>query len=588
MTRSNKLTVALINVVVEGDYRYEQEIPLGLACIGAFLRKHGYSVLFKQCFPDKNEEELNSAAEVNTDVYGFQLNMTNYELVKSIVRKIKSRHPEAITIFGGPYLVSLSEDILRNEPLYDFIVVGEGEITVLELLQAIGRQENKFSHINGLVWRDEWNKIIKNEPRDLIDDLDTLPFPARDFMENAQRDPKDNNLLESVRMITTRGCIGRCTFCCVNLYNKVQKGKRWRGRSPKNVVDELEYLSRTYNARLFNFSDSSFEDPGEPGKARSREICEEIIKRKIPISVKIYLRCETMKSHDDIELLKLYKKAGIDVVIVGVESASDYELRFYEKTATVEDNYRTAGILREHDLFYVLTGFLMFGPNSTMETVRSNIEFLYKFGFADNIMPVCNVLMLFRDSKLYRILMEERRVIEPVKYCELPKYIMKDPLVERMAKHWQDPFGRFPIVSQINKLQINTGNLISRMTNPMNAEALDSLKDEFLEFKNKYAQLSAEFGKLQHDYFVHTMNLVDSYCSDDQLAASGDDFFVKTCGDYLPLYDELYKDFVGKILKSGFSLSGLIFKHILSAMMKGKTQRIVENTPVSKNRIIEM
>jgi len=94
------------------------------------------------------------------------------------------------------------------------------------------------------------------------------------------------------------------------------------------------------------------------------------------------MRCETMTSHEDIDLLKLYKKAGIDVVIPGAESGSDYELRYYGKRATIEDNFRTLATLRDLDLFFVLTGFIMFGPNSTKETLSANLEFIEHTGFA--------------------------------------------------------------------------------------------------------------------------------------------------------------------------------------------------------------
>ncbi len=566
MARSNNLIIVLVNVVMDGDYQYEQEIPLGLAYIGAFLRKHGYHVLFKQCFIDQNEEQINSVAAVEADVYGFQLNMVNYQRVKFVVEEIKSRRPHAFTILGGPFLASPSEDILRNEPLYDFIVLGEGEKTVLELMQVIERQEDDFSDIDGLVWRDKSNRIIRNKLRSVIEDLDTLPFPARDFLENTQRD-KNNGIIESIRVVTSRDCIGRCSFCCVNLYHKFQKGKVWRGRSPKNVVDELEYLSKAYKAKVFKFSDSSFEDPGEQGKVCTKQICEDIIRRGLLISIKIYLRCDTMKSYEYIELLKLYKKAGIDVVIPGVESGNDYELKLYGKKATLDDNCRTIMILKELGVFYVLPGFIMFGPNSTMETIRSNIEFLCKFGFTHNLMTISNALMLLRDSKIYRILREEGRVIESEKHWKLPKYIMKDPLAKRMGQHWQNVIAQFPNTSQVSSLQINIGNLISRMSNPRNAKVLSSLKDEYFEFKNRYEQLSGEFGKLQYDYFVYTMRLIESDCLNEELSSSANDFFINICGDYLPLYDELYSHFLDKIVGAGFGLSGLIFKHFTSAMV---------------------
>ena len=276
-------------------------------------------------------------------------------------------------------------------------------------------------------------------------------------------------------MVTSRGCIGKCAFCCVNLFNKIQRGKRWRGRSPERVVDELEMLVRGYGARLFNFSDSSFEDPGQRGKERSRAICNEIIERGLSLSAKIYMRCETMRPPQDLELLQLYKASGIDVIIIGAEAGSDYELDLYQKHAKVEDNFRTANMLRQMDLFYVLVGFIMFGPYSTAETLTSNIDFLERCGLADNLMQVGNVLMLVRGSKLYHRLQEEGRVIEGEKFWQTPRYLFVDPVGEAMAKHWQNLFVRYPATREVNTLQVNLGNLVARMTNPMNRAALELL-----------------------------------------------------------------------------------------------------------------
>lgn len=560
------MKVGLVNVVVEGDYQFEQEIPLGLGAIGAFLRMKGYEVEFKQCFASKGEDEYDRAIEVEANIYGFQLNMVNYWHVHSVVKKIKLMRPTAITVFGGPFLVSLSEGILKNEPLFDFIAIGEGEFTTLELLQALERKEEDFSEIKGLVWRDKSGEVIINDRRSVIEDLDTLPFPARDFLKDAEQ---DQGLVESVRISTSRGCTAKCSFCCVNLYNKVQKGKVWRGASPKHVVDELEYLSKTYGAKVFNFADSCFEDPGRAGKIRTRKICEEIIKRKLAISAKVYIRCETMKSEEDIELLKLYKKAGIDVILPGVEAGSDYELTFYEKNASLEDNTRTVQILKELGLFFMSPGFIMFGPNSTLETIKSNIAYLHECGLTDNLFLLGNVLILLRDSKLYHRLKEEGRVIEdPDRFWELPKYTFLDPLAERLSKHWWygRVISRFPDTLEVNNLQVNIGNLVSRMTNPMNRKVLDALHDEFGEFKATQLELCSHFGNLQYEYFLETIRLVEHDCSDEELNASANEFFGKTYGHYLPVYSKLYEDFSSKIKAKNFGLSGLVFKAFHSAM----------------------
>lgn len=569
-----KLTIGLINVVLDGDYQYEQELPLGLAALGAFLRKNDYEVVFKQCFPSGGESAYESAADLEADVYGFQLNMVNYVHIRRVVDRLKSRKPEATVVFGGPFLVSLFDEIMKNEPKCDFIVLGEGEMTMLELSDAIYAGRDEFATIKGLVWRDKIGRIIRNENRDLISDLDALPFPARDCLQDARRDPRDNRLVESVRMVTSRGCVGKCSFCCVNLYNKVQRGKAWRGRSAKNVVDELEYLTKSFGARIFNFSDSSFEDPGEPGKNRARDICEEIIRRGIELSAKVYMRCETMKTEKDLDLLRLYKRAGIDIVIIGAEAGSDYELKLYDKRATLNDNYRTAEMLQGLDLFYVLVGFIMFGPNSTLETLRSNIEFLYKSALTDNLMQVANVLMLVRDSKLYHMLKAEDRVIEPANYWELPKYKFLDSTAERAANHWHNIFIRFPATLEVNKLQVNTSNVIARMTNPMNSEILSVMREEYSSLKSGYEQLRSRFGKLHYEYFIHILEALEKGQSDLQLESAAKEFFGVTYKRYLPIYKDIYEGFLSRVVENGFPLSGLVFRHFHSAMAIDGTKRI--------------
>lgn len=567
-------SICIVNVVHDGDYQYEQEIPLGLATLGAFMRKQGCQVTFHQCFASRGEEQLNLAASQDAIIYGFQLNMINFLSVRKVAEKIKARRPDAIVVVGGPFLVSLAEVIFENEPLFDFVVVGEGEYTFLELVQALERNETDFSGIRGLLWRDNKGAQRKNELRLLIDDLDSIPFPARDFLDQARKDPIDGSVMESIRVITSRGCVGKCSFCCVNFYNKVHKGKVWRGRSPGHVVDELEMLSKDYGAKLFNFSDSSFEDPGHIGKIRSREICQEIINRKLPISFKIYMRCETMKSHNDIDLLMLYKQAGIDVIILGVESGSDYELNLYGKNSTMMDNIRTLKILRELDMFYVFAGFIMFGPNSTIDILRKNIKFLHEAGFADNLYILSNTLMLIRDSKLYENLKKEGRVIESGNFWELPKYTFIDDKVERVAKHWQNIISRFPATKSLNTIQINTGNLIARMTNPMNETVFHSFQDEYLQLKHSFQGLSSAFGTLQKDYFLETVRMVEEGCSDDDLKKSGVAFFDKTYNEYLPVYKELYEGFLQMITAAGFGLSGLVFEHFYSAVTVKETARI--------------
>lgn len=560
---NKKPSVCMMNIVLDGDYQYEQEIPLGMAYVGAYLRKCGYETKFHQCFASR-PENLDLAVKVNCDVYGIQLNMVNYHKSCEFAEKLKAENPNAVIVLGGPFLASLYEDIMTKQPLFDFIILGEGEITFRELLEAL-QEGGSFNRIDGLVWRDKGGNIVKNNLRELIEDLDSLPFPSRDLLETAKRDPIDNGLLESIRLVTSRGCIGNCSFCCVNLYNKMTHGKIWRGHSPKHVVDEIEQLSQKYGAKLFNFSDSSFEDPGEMGKKRAREICEEIIKRQIPFSAKVYMRCETMKTDDDIELLKLYKKAGIDVIIIGVESGSEYELKLYEKHANLEDNYRTAKILKDLDMFFVMTGFIMFGPNSTLDSIKENIDFLYKSSFAENIMAVSNGLLLIRGSKLYEMLKNEGRVYENDNYWEFPKYSFIDNKSERVSSYWQTILKRQPLAYEINKLQVNMGNVVSRMKNPMNEKILSAFSNEYESFQKTSKELFLHLGEAHYRHFTKILEMIDGNFSSASLDKAEDEFFK---GEYQKLYtmfDQVYNNFMDTVQSKGFGMSGLVFRHFINA-----------------------
>lgn len=571
---SRKPTLALINVVLDGDSQFPEEIPMGVGAIAAFVRQHGYTVNIHQCFADKDETAIETAGQVAADIYGFQLNVVNYQNVRAVAEKLRENNPEALIVLGGPFQSSLAAPILRNESVFDCMVVGEGELTMVELMRAMSEGPPDFAAIDGIVWRNEKGKIVRNKPRTLIEDLDTLPYPARDFLKDLDHfDKNDGGLLESIRIITSRGCVAQCSFCSVNFYTKLQKGKIWRGRSAENVVDEVEHLTKTYNAKVFNFSDSSFEDPGIKGKQRTRDICNGIIDRGISMSAKVYMRADTMLADEDIDLFRLWKKAGIDVIIIGAEAGSDLELEFYNKRADVDQTARTIERLRDLGLFYVFVGFIMFGPSSTMGSLRENMEFLKKLGLTDNPTHLSNVLMLIRDTAVYATLRAEGRVTETENFWELPKYTFVDPLAKKAAQHWDGIYYRYRVTDSLNKKLVNMENLISRMINPMNAEVLDALKDDYSELKERYGALKSEFGDLQYDYFHRVLDMVEAGRSDEDLKLAADGFFGGVYEQYFPRYAELYDGFLEKIYNTNLGASGLMFRHFRPAAVKKGMQR---------------
>ncbi|MBT4425643.1 MAG: B12-binding domain-containing radical SAM protein [Rhodospirillaceae bacterium] len=585
-------SLAMINVVMHGDYQYEAEIPLGVGAVAAYIRQKGFPVQIFQCLPDDRPEDIANAGLVDADVYGFQLQMSNYQSVRAVAEIIRQRKPRALIVLGGPYLSSLAVPILENEALFDCVVNGEGEATMLEIMEAVQRGDLDLAAVSGLVFRSPENKAIRTPPRKLIRELDSLPYPARDFIDQAQRDPDDHCITDNIRIITSRGCVANCSFCSVNFYTKLAHGKLWRGRSAERVVDELEMLTSRHKVRTVNFSDSSFEDPGKKGKQRTRDICNGIIERKIELSSKVYMRADTMLAAEDDDLLSLWKKAGIDMIIVGAESGSDLELTLYEKRADLADNLKTIGRLKEMDLFFIWCGMLMFGPNSTLATLRDNIHFLDIIGVSHDSFAMANVLMLMRDTALYGKMREQGRVTEPENYWELPKYSFLDPLAERAASHWENILARFPAIDRINKAYMQSENIITRMTNPMNAHILGAVGSSYDRFKADIRELEAEFGARQSRYFRDVLDNIETGISDADLNISAQGFFVQVAGFYAARFEAIYNAFYETLLATKLGLSGVVFRHYWSSVHDKAVKRLgtpgdsiesPENTGSSEN-----
>jgi len=330
--------------------------PLGLLYLAAVARKHGHRVSLNDMIFQNNPEIAKDQLR-NIDVVGVSFLTSLADRAYDILKKIKSMKPEVKCIAGGPHPTVDAEECLRNG--FDAVVIGEGEYTFIELMEKMGSPDSLHS-VNGIAFLEN-NKVVITPPRVLIDNLDELPFPARDLIDwgiYPKTDP-------TVTLISSRGCPYHCLFC--KPMQEKLFGKEIRRRTPSNVVDELQNIERESKMPdyLIFFVDDTF--------LFSRDwivsFCNEIKKR----GVKVRWICQARVDNINIGLLKIIKEAGCLNICIGVESGSQKILDFLRKGTRVKDIIRAFDLCRMAGLSthaFVIVGSPMETKKDLDDTVR--------------------------------------------------------------------------------------------------------------------------------------------------------------------------------------------------------------------------
>ena len=271
---------------------------------------------------------------------------------------------------GGIYPSFAYEEIIKEFPVVDSVVIGEGEETIVELAEAI-INDTDWKKIRGLAYREN-DGIVTTEVRPLIEDLDTVPFPERDAL------PEVLEKLDHAPVLSSRGCYGRCNFCSVVPFFK-KFGTPLRMRTSANVIEELEFLYNKHRVRNVDFNDANFIGGKGHGFRRAREIAELILNKNMDLKFGIQCRPNEI----DLELFTLLKKAGLSKVFVGIESGSQTMLDRFQKDITVEENIKALETLSKLDLITYM-GFITFDDRTTMQEYNENMAFIEK---AKRLMP---------------------------------------------------------------------------------------------------------------------------------------------------------------------------------------------------------
>jgi anaerobic magnesium-protoporphyrin IX monomethyl ester cyclase len=388
---------------------------LGLGYLAAVLEKNQYQVdvidcqVLKLSFEDFRSE----ISKRQPNIVGVTSSTLTYQTALKLVKITKEACPNCITVAGGPHVTFWDDKALEECPELDIVARREGENTFLELAQRIEAGKS-YHDVIGTTCRKD-GKIIRNPDRPYIEDLDSLPFPARHLWP-MERFREYEDILY---LATSRGCVYWCEFCSTVRMH----GRKYRMRNPKNVADELELLHKTYGISKFTFCDDAF----TVDQPRTEALCNEILKR----GLKIEWNCGTRVDMITKELLAKMKESGCISVWFGVESGSQQVLDAMKKGITPELTTKVFGWVRELGLKPIPNVILGF-PGETKESAWKTIKFVEKISPDD--VGFYNVATPFPGTPMYDSVKEKGwlRITDFDKYdttkpiFETPQLSMKD------------------------------------------------------------------------------------------------------------------------------------------------------------------
>lgn len=328
---------------------------IGLGYIAGYLRSKKCQVDVLDAKLDRlnSLDVIGAIDDIKPDIIGLTAFTQEIVHVANIAQELKNRHPHCHIVIGGIHATVLPSETLKDFPVFDYAIFGEGEITLYELVKSL-ENNSPLNEVRGLGFRNK-RDICINESRPWNSELDKLPFPAWDLFTEAKVYP----------VITTRGCPFRCIFC-TRPY-----GSRIRERSPENVASEVEELVTIYKTKEVVFWDETF----GVNKKRAMKIADLFIQENMRDRIRwdLHSRVDTV----DYELLEKLKKAGCFHVGFGVESGNAKILEISMKGITLEKAQEAVKIAKTVGLS-TSSYFILGLPYETKKTAWDTINFARK------------------------------------------------------------------------------------------------------------------------------------------------------------------------------------------------------------------
>jgi len=406
---------------------YDRSQPLGLAYIAAALENAGYDVKIIDAKAERFSIDsiLEHVSGFNPGIVGLGSSTPDFCITRLLAEKIKSLGDYTVVI-GGPHVSALPEETMETG-CFDYGVLGEGERTIVELADAISaRRKDKIPDIKGIIFNNG-KKPVRTTKRPYIEDLDTIPLPARRLLPDIRRYSYSwYRYLPTATIITTRGCPYKCVFCDQAVF-----GNHLRRRSVPNIVDEIEMLVKRHGVKGIDIVDDLFTVDRE----RILKFCRELISRKM----NVVWSCLSRTDHVTPETLKAMKSAGCWQIIYGIESGSQDTLDRINKNINLSGiketifQTRTAGI--------EAAAFLMIGlPGDNEQNIRDSLSFVKRLGL-DKL--GFRITQPFPGSELYKNAVARKEIFKDIEYRYYHNmaahnrfaYVAKDLTAETLVRY---------------------------------------------------------------------------------------------------------------------------------------------------------
>ncbi len=346
---------------------------LGILILAAVARRHGHtvSVIDTAALEMGMDQTLEQVRLFEPDVVGISSTTLGIFNASCLAEHIKACMPQVLIILGGPHISAVPEETMQRFLSFDLAVVGEGDETILELLDALGGNR-PLENIGGICYRQD-GAVITTPRRTFIKNLDDLPFPAWDLLENfpARYAPAPFKVksLPSASLVSSRGCPNHCIFCDRSVF-----GTACHAFSADYVIRMMLDLYHTYGIRHICFEDDTF----VTFKHRLTEVCERLIELKLDLS----WSCLGRVNHVNAESLALMKRAGCWQISFGIESGSQDILNAIHKNVTLEQIRNAVTICSSAGI--LSKGFFIVGhPCETKETLEQTLDFALQLPLDD-------------------------------------------------------------------------------------------------------------------------------------------------------------------------------------------------------------